>query len=649
MSSVKKQGYQKVWQKKVPGIDLIATTTDRRGIVVYSKDGNLTLFDHSGKELWQRPAATKLIDLSISNSLEVLGIDNQKYASLYGNEGTALWRKRPFPALIGRISPSGDSLCFVTNDPAVIMTDKSLRTKWAYRNLLKKPTDLAISGLGQTVTFPCANDMGEGIGAIAASGKQYDPFMGLDPVKSVDVSEDGQIVLALDRTGAIFCLNFVKGFGIWKGQIADSFSGVSYASYSGETVIYSHEGLVTKLDSKGVAMWEYRFPTRVIKAIISDDGQAIYYALESGEIGCLAENASVSLNRMDFLEVEADVAVPESLVSFNRVWDIDLPRPSPQDKPAIFTWLGQDGVEYYCLWNGRDKISCLNDVGEEVWENSLTGASVYDVSVSSTADIAVLATSRGIIGYDLSGAEKFKFFGQYSKVHAFQTGTMVLLDNRGQAKFYENASRFSHVVKAAGKVNGICGNSDVAFLIADVSIEVIDAEGQNKVSYNLPGKVSFYKLSAEKNFLIVGTESGDILIFDQELKEKFVYNLQGCIQFVDYHKDEDAVYAALKGSEEIYILQCKSSEYSKNKLMGTAKFGSCHEKGVVVGTEMDQMGLLGSKGEVLAKYTFPGKIHQILSCYRNDCILVLSEEALSYYTTNDKYAMEHSNLNYLEI
>jgi len=139
-----KTSFQKAWHIQVPGLKLLDFASDHHSFVTYDDQSVLRLFNSYGQELWHRNPGQELISISLADTLEVLAVDNDKHSLLFGPEGATLWRKRPFPAAIGKISASGDSFAFVTSDPAIIGADRSLRVKWAYRNLMRRPATIAI-------------------------------------------------------------------------------------------------------------------------------------------------------------------------------------------------------------------------------------------------------------------------------------------------------------------------------------------------------------------------------------------------------------------------------------------------------------------------------------------------------------------------
>lgn len=649
MTAGKKLEYKKVWQTMLADVSLFDCTNDNRAVAVYCKNGDLHLIDNRGKEFWKTNIGEHIASISLSDTLEVLAVNNQKKTLLIDMEGRLLWEKRPFAALAGQISSSGRAMTFITPDPAVIATDRNLKIKWAYRNLLQVPADISISENGETVAFPGKDDRGDGIIGIPLSGEPYDAFMGLDPVKSIEVTRNGEVVLAIDKTGSIFCINIAKSHGIWKGKLDAAFIGVSYADDTGESIVYTKDGLISKLDTNGTPIWEYRFPDWIIKAFVSSDSKAIYYALQGGEIGCLMLGSGDNVNRIDFLEIEVPAIASEDKFSFKLLWSFDFDRSGRmQTTPRKFSFMGLEGVEYFIVWDGNDQIKCLNDLGEEIWSNRLSGSNLFDVSVSATSDLIVCATARGIQGYDLSGSETFKFLGQFTGVHLFENGAMILIDTRGKAKFYLSSSHFSHLLDINDKVLHIDGDSGVAVLQTELEIFSINNEGSIIASKTLPDKCSFFKLTFENDFVMAGTVNGEVILMDIKLEEKFLYTLKAEVGLIDYHKSEDAVYAVEKNSDEISVFQCKNSEFTRNKLTGSARFASCHREGAIIGTEMDQIGLISGTGQILARYTFPGKILNLTSGYKKEHIIVLSEESLTCYVIEGGKS-QNASLGFLEI
>lgn len=619
--------YHKAWQIQVPGLRLVEFTSDHNSFVVYDKDSELRLFNHNGQELWHRQTGYDLVSISLSDTLEVLAVDSDKHSVLFGQEGATLWRKRPFPAVMGRVSASGEVFSFVTTDPAIIGADKSLRVKWVYRNLMKRPTDLAISGGGECVAFPCADDRGEGLGAVNQSGKPLDAFMGLDRVVSISLSADGNVVLALSARGHIFCMNLQRGSGIWKGAFGSDLIGVSYASKSGESLAYSAGGQLVKLDHNGLPVWEHHMPDRLLKASITDDGTAVFYATERGEIGMLGRNQGQSGNCVVFREATPRAVPATHKSSFMKVWNIDLVG-SEEQQSRVYTWKGQDGVEYCLVWDGDEKLFCINDLGEEVWNNRLSGTRVVDLTVSSEADMAIVVTSSGIIGFDLSGCEIFKFFGQFKRAHLFSDAAMVLLDSLGKCKFYLSSDHFSHQLDIEERITSFSVVCDRLLLRSETKLHLLNSEGSIEKQVEFENPISCCNLSSNGEFVLCGDSAGRVVIYNLELEVVFSYQLGGVITLVEYNREFETLFVACE-DEDVVVMNRRSGEMFKVSLTGRPALMTAHEVGVLVGTDLDQLGLISTEGQILARYTSPHKLKKMLPCHRKMSMIVLADEALT--------------------
>jgi outer membrane protein assembly factor BamB len=628
MSDAPKLGYQKAWQIQVPGLKLIDFTRDRHGIVTLDKENQLRLFDEFGKELWHRPAGYDLVSLSLADTLEVLAVDVDKHSILYGPEGTTMWRKRPFPALIAKISASGEYFSFVTSDPAIVGTDRALRVRWAYRNLMKRPADLAISGQAQVTAFPCADDRGDGIGLVNQTGKPFDPFMGMKTVVAVDVSEDGQAAIALDSGGGLYCVNPVKGFGIWKSKSSPRNTGVSLASQTGDSIVFSEQGRILRFDEKGNQVWEYSFTERLLKAFICPDSGAIYYATERGEIGCLRKNTGEVVNRMEFMEKPLPEKKSDTSFFFRKVWNVELAG-SREKPPMVHCWLGHEGVEYSVVWNGCDTLLCLNDVGEEVWRERIGDSSIRAMSASADADLIAVVTDSGVIGFDIDGNESFKFLGAFKNVHVFPDCSMLLVDNNDKARFYQSPEHFSHVVDAEEKVVGLAGCGENLAIKLEKSLIILSASGEVVGKKTFASSVRLVESAEDGTMLLIGEESGELHLVDHEFNEIFNYRLAGPVGLAAFAEATNDIFASIVDQPDIVILRRRTNEILKNSLTGNPVFAVKHQRGMVIGTDLDQLGLISGDGGLLGRYTCPDHVVKLMNCRRPGCFLLVSEDSLA--------------------
>lgn len=627
MSDAPKLGYQKAWQIQVPGLKLIDFTRDRRGIITLDKANELRLFDQFGKELWHRPAGYELVSISLADTLEVLAVDAEKHSILYGPEGTTMWRKRPFPALIARISASGENFSFVTSDPAIVGTDRSLRVKWAYRNLMKRPSDLAVAGQGQVTAFPCADDRGDGIGAVNQAGKPFDPFMGMKTVIALDISEDGQAVLALDSGGGLFCVNPVKGFGIWKGKSSPRNTGVSYASQTGDSIVFSDQGRILRFDEKGSQVWEYSFTERLLKAFVCPDSGAIYYATERGEIGCLRKNAGEVVNKMEFLEKALSDKKLDNSFFFRKVWSVELCG-SRENSPMVHCWQGHEGVEYSVVWNGKDSLLCFNDLGEEVWQQRLGDTSVKAMSASADADVIAVVTASGVIGFDIDGNESFKFLGSFKNVFVFSESSLLLIDDQDKARFYQSPEHYSHIIAAEERVTSLVPCGENLALVQEKTVAIIDCQGDVVSQKSFPSEVRLVEVSADASTLIVGEKSGNLHLVDQKFNEIFSYCLNGPVGLSAFAAETNDVFTSVSEQSEIIVLRRRTNEILKNSLTGNPVFAVKHQRGMIIGTDLDQLGLISCEGMLLGRYTCPDRVVKLIDCRRPGCFLLVSDDSL---------------------
>ncbi len=620
--------FHKAWSIHIPGLKLVDFANDFHGFAVFDKDGFVRLFDQTGGELWSRKSPYPIVSLSLADTFEILAIDEEKYSILFGSEGATLWRKRPFPAAFARINASGESFSFVTTDPAIIGADRGLKVQWAYRNLMKRPADLAVSATSSVTAFPCCDDRGEGVGAVNQTGRPYDAFMGIEGVVSIDVSSDGQRVLALGSRGKVFCLDIVKGRGVWKAQVEGSYHGVSYADQTGESIVYSQSGRVVKFDAEGNQSWEYFFPDRLMKARILADGKSFYYASERGEVGFMTPLDENAQGSNGFREVEVKPVSSDNRCELKKVWNIELSGTNSSNAFAC-PWKGQEGVEYCLVWDGTESLFCINDLAEEIWKVRLSNTTLLDMSVSSEADMSVIVTKVGVAGYDLSGEEIFRFFGKFKKVHVFSNSSIILTDIENKCRFYQSADHFSHFIETGERVHRIIGAGDNALLQTTTGLFIVDSEGEVVHQYSSECEITYLSASGQAgDIILIGVSSGKVTAFDLDLTELFAHQIEGKVTLAGYNDTLQTLFVAAD-SEEIQILNRSKGEKTVATLTGKPAFVVYHEQGAVIGTELDQLGLLNSDGQLLVRYTSPYSLSSVFPCHRRMSVLVLSDEALS--------------------
>jgi len=644
-----KIAFQDAWQQDIKGVKMMQATTNRSGIALLGRDGFLTLLDHNGKELWKTNVGADVKSISLADTMETFAINESGQSIFVGIRGEIIWKKKVVPALLGIISASGQYVALVTKEPTVILADKFSRPKWVYRNLLKIPTTIGISGNGETVALSCVDERGEGIGAIANNGKPYDAFLGLDPIQDIVVNETGDVVVALDKARCIYCINCVKSFGIWKGKLNSDFIGLSYAEVSKQTLLYSKDGLITILNDTGSPIWEHRFPFPLITAKLTSDGQAIIYAGSEGRVGCLLSRSGRDTSRLEFVEVHAAPEMKETTSTFKKIWQLDLPKSAPGDFPKVHKWVGQDQVEYLLTWSGRERLFCVNDLGEEIWEHRLLKTSVTGMTVSTRADTAILTTTGSVIGFKLDGSEAFKFFGNFRSPHIFSSGSFILLDENGKIRFYRNANHFSHIIEENEGYDSICGNEDAAFVIGKCKIVSIDSDGKTVGAKSFSENLGFCGLDPFQGDLLTGTSKGNIHFLSSNCEEIYRHHQSSPIGLICMNKSEDVVYLGVEAKNEVVIIQNRTNKLAKASLNGVLSCCVSHGKGAVFGTSVDELGLIGFDGDILARYNFPDKLLQLVYSRQQEFIYILSEGGLGKFTIDEGSARTKNRAGYLEI
>ncbi|HOY67984.1 MAG TPA: PQQ-binding-like beta-propeller repeat protein [Candidatus Ozemobacteraceae bacterium] len=650
-SAAGRAGYQELWQKQLGPLRMMQATSGRKAIAVLTAAGQVILLDHTGQELWKIPAGAGVRTISLADTLDVLAVDDAGNALLIDARGQVQWKKRPAPALYGLISPDGQSVVLVTREPTVVMADRQGRVRWTYRNLLKVPAALDVSASGRTVAFACLDERGEGLQAVGPEGQPYDAFMGLDPLQDLAVSADGQITVALDRGRGIFCINCVKSFGVWRGKLNADFSGVSWADEVKNTLIYSKDGLLSILDAEGQPAWEYRFPGPLLRARLTADGQAIWYAMPEGRVGCLVSTASQDLNRLEFLDVEPPPPIePAGQTAFRKIWLAELAgRLTTGSRPLAHTWMGTDQVEYALVWDGRDTIRCLNDAGDDIWNTRLPSADVADIAVSPEADVALAVGKGGVIGFKGDGNELCRFFGSFRSVHVFATGAVLLLTEKGQVRYYRHAGQFTRALETGGAVTDIHGSGSHAWLVGKEFVLVVDPEGNPTGRVETGSEPLFQRLDAAGGHLVVGTRAGLILMVNERAELDRRLAVEGGAEHVVFHNLEGAIFIGHAGTGEVTLLRTRAGTRTRIAIPAGIKAMSLHPRGAVIANGIDELILLGADGRMTVRSTFPDRILQLLPCNGGEGVYVLGESGFGRYGSEAGSHGGPSTVGFLEV
>lgn len=628
-----KIAFQEAWQRDFPGTLSFAVSRNGGAIAILQSDGQISLLDLHGKELFRKSFGTDLRTLSVAESLDLLAVTDTGHSLLIGPMGDLIWKKRLFPALFGVIAASGQCFAFVTREPTVVMTDRLCRVKWTHRNLQNVPHALDISSEGQTTAFHCVDQNGNGVAAIGYDSKAFDSFMGLDPVLDLALNASGNQVIALDKGRGIFCYNCVRSQGRWKGQLNAPFEGLSFAGDINQTLLFTRDGLLTILNDKGEPIWEQRLTTEISRAAISADGQNIIYASRTGQIGCLRNRSGRDLSRLEFLEITATPPKVNDDLSFRKIWSIDLPTAGEGGDQLLRRFLRPDRMEYLLLWDGADELSCRNESGEEIWSLRFPGTRMRDLAIAPGADLALPATDQGVIGLRLDGIEAFKICGAFQQSHGFANGSFLLRTDDHQLRNYLNENKFSHLLEwpttEQAPTLRLAGNENRCFLLGETRIWCsADGHALQDVGEHA-GNLSFIFQDDLSGELSLGNQHGEIILISGDGEISYRNQLPGGgIAFFCHHRSEDTIFVAIQGSLELFLLQNRQSRKMKLTMASPILSGTAFQDGAILATALDELLYIGLQGEILAKYTFPDKIRRVIPARHPKHFYILGESSL---------------------
>ena len=154
------------------------------------------------------------------------------------------------------------------------------------------------------------------------------------------------------------------------------------------------------------------------------------------------------------------------------------------------------------------------------------------------------------------------------------------------------------------------------------------SEGNIEKRIEFENRISCCNLNSNAEFVLCGESSGRVIIYSLELEVIFSYQLAGLITLVEYNREFETLFVACE-DEDVVVLNRRSGEMFRVPLTGHPAFMIAHEIGVLVGTDLDQLGLISSEGQILARYTSPHKLKKMLPCHRKMSMIVLADEALT--------------------
>lgn len=607
-----KLAFHEAWRTQTGPLKLAAATGTRQGGVVVGADGALTWIDHRGQALWRAEMGGVFRSVSASETQEVLAVLDGGSAMLLDATGQVQWKKRVFPAMSGIISGSGQHFAFLTRDPTVILADRASRPRWTYRNLLKLPAALAITHDGELVAFACQDERGEGLAIVARSGQPAASFLGLDPVIDVAITADGEHVFAIDRAGGVFGFHVPTSAGVWRARVPFEAAGLSHAAETRQTLVYSRQGHLCLLDDHGFPLWEDDVGGTLLTARLSQDGQTIWLATAEGAVVGLQSGAARDLTRAGFAEVVAPPAQPDSC-AFQRRWLVELPRAAAGDRPRARLWTGGDQVEYALLWDGQAQLTCLNDLGEEIWTTRLTGGPVRDLAVDAAADLAIVLTAQGVLGFHLDGSEAFRSLGAFAEVHLFGNGAFLLVDDAGRVSYLANPRHPAHPLPISEPIRRLVGTPAQAALQGQAGIHLVDAEGVVCATVPTSGAGSHLGLLPGAAGWALGGEGGAVTF--HAWTGEVIYRHAGgggAPVALAFHPGEDVVFVAWDKTAELLVIQNRLKSRIRVPLPGTVALLALHAEGVVGATTLDELLLIDVLGILRARYPYPDRVLEVL-------------------------------------
>ncbi|NLI77731.1 MAG: PQQ-binding-like beta-propeller repeat protein [Candidatus Riflebacteria bacterium] len=626
--------FQEVWRTTVGPLKLAAATGGRTGGVVLGADGSLSWVDHRGKILWRTPLGGTNRSVSVAETQEVLVIQDGGTAMLLDPMGQMLWKKRAFPTLGGMVSGSGQQFAAVTRDPTVILADRASRPKWTYRNLVKPPAALALTPDGECVAFSAQDERGEGIAVVGKDGKPVATFMGLDPVIDLAMTADGTHLYALDRTGGVFCLEVAAGAAAWRARAAAVYTGLSHADETGQTLLFARTGRLCLLDGHGTPLWEQDLSGTLLTARLSHDGQTIWVATAEGAVIGLQSEAARDLTRKEFTEAPAPPPAPPGR-AFQKRWLVDLPRAAAGDTAQARLWTGPDQVEYALLWDGRDSLACLNDLGEEIWRARVAGGPVHGLAVAPEADLAVALTGQGILGLHLDGSEAFRALGAFQAVHVFGNGSFLLLGPEGQVSFCATPNQTAHPLPLPGAIRGLVGHARQAALLGEGGVHLVDQAGSLVATVPGSGPQAVLGLLPGGTGWSLGSEGGTIAFFGWTGEVLYRHALGGPAPTgAVFLPAEDVVFLALAEKPELLLVQNRLQKRMRLPLPGLPRLLAAHGEGVVVATPLDDLLLVDNAGVLAVRYSFPDRLLGLFPSPEGTDFYVLAEGGFGRYTVS---------------
>jgi hypothetical protein len=626
------EDFREAWKESFRETALFAASADCQRFGLFSAHGKLTQIDHTGKTLYSVTIEETGKSLSLANTGEFLLVNDSGHCLLIDSQGRVIWKKRPFHALTGVISSSGTYFGFISKEPAIILSDKDFRVKWTYRNILHVPATLAISAAGQTIAFTCRDERGnQGITTIAQTGKPHPPFYGGGSALSLALNTDGSKYYLLDRHRGLFAIQSLFARQEKRAELPADFHSISLAEETGQILAASQEGVLGLFDHQFQFLWQTILPTPAVHTGISSDGKRIVVFDAKGDLAVFQHQSTVAQSRKEFQEIELSSQTPDRK-GFKKAWSIEFAPPAPGNAPLASRFTIADGTECLLLWDGQEYLSCLSEHGEELWKNRLAGDHIKYLGTSATVDLVLALSRERVIGTKLDGRETFKFFGSFTGVHLFSSGTFALVSEQAEVMFFSKPKQMVLKLEFPWDTYRIAGMRESFFLIGGSHISLIGETGEILVDLPLAGKLLYSSVDLQGNFLLYGLEGGEIGIIDSLGRQTAIHREWPPFVLASYHRAKQLLLAAGPAETSLAALFFQTLERGRLLLHGIPRQLISRKKRFVVATSVDELSLIDLNGVLLSRYTFPDRILQFLPGQAENTLYALAEGSLSKLT-----------------
>jgi len=619
--------FKRIWSKTFPSPKKVSFSSNGSVAAIFDESGTITVVNVKGDIEYTLRPGEAIRSLSISNDCQILLVVETGHVVLVNPRGEMVWKKRPFQAILGVISPSGKHFAFVTKEPTIAFTDDSCKPKWQFRNLLSVPTFLRISNKEDFVCFSGAFEKGQAIFSVSQAGRANAPFRINSQVNDLAINKTDTFCYAIDKGNYLYSIDLVQGVAFWKEALNHEFHKIAVSRDPERLFLFSSDGTFRLLNVDGAQIFEGTGRLPLAGAGIGSDSQSLFFVFESGETEVLRSLSPRDLSAKKYEEVSAPIE-PSLHGDLTKVWSVELPLADEGNKPLVKFWEACGSEENILIWDGLNSLVCLTHEGEEVWKNRISGGKAIDLSVSGKSDLSILITTQGILGTKMIGTETFRWFGNFRKVHVFDSGAFIFLTEKGEVPFYLKKNLFLHIVPLEEPIFSFEGMRDFSFLIGKKNIFVVDRKGEKIGNYQLFSEVSFHS-AFSKDSMIFGTNLGEVIIIGKDCKPKYKNHVGTRICLASYDDVKDVLFVVEEGSPGALIFD--NSNNRKIRVPFKENFQRCARTshGIVFSTKLDELVLIDFSGAVLTRYSFPDKILDLFPTQSGSEFFVLAENSFT--------------------